>query len=290
LNDVRGKGQLLEGLHLLLELVLTLRVKLRLRQLLLHAACAEHHVDIVHVHLLARLTEAHELLTEARDPLTNARRLLLRTKTCLDAGQTELRSLQTEVARRLRTGLCKLLGAQAKATTGFRRTRRGAGTNLAQLTGCLCGLKRAVCSGLKSTGPHLCGCARLLLKDVPLQLLFCNSLTGSTESSGRDGLPADLLLRELALTADVSQGLLDCGVFKGAHELHRSIRGQPRDALPCSAHSKVRGFHELALRFGCRGPRAVGRNTNVKACLPKRFLARRNLARDLPRKIACAPE
>jgi hypothetical protein len=61
--------------------------------LLLHAG-RQHRVDVLQVHLLAGLTQAHELLSEARDPLTKTRRLLLRTKPSLNAGESELRGLK----------------------------------------------------------------------------------------------------------------------------------------------------------------------------------------------------
>ena len=101
MDDVRSVGQLLEGLHRLLELVRPLRVHLCLVKLLLHPTNAQHAVDVVRSQLLASLTDTDHLLAEARDPLTDPRRLLLRAETRLDTGQAQLRPLKTEVTRRL---------------------------------------------------------------------------------------------------------------------------------------------------------------------------------------------
>jgi hypothetical protein len=101
LDDVRCKGQLLEGLHCCLHLVCPRCVEHSLLLALLLHAGRQHRVDVLQVHLLAGLTQAHELLSEARDPLTKTRRLLLRTKPSLNAGESELRGLKPEVPGRL---------------------------------------------------------------------------------------------------------------------------------------------------------------------------------------------
>jgi hypothetical protein len=240
--------------------------------------------------LLLRLTKTNELLTEARDPLSKTSGLLLCTKTSLNTRQSKLRALQTEVTGRLRTGLCQLLSIQTKATTCFGRTGRGARADLPQLPSCLGRLQRAVCRRLKSAGSHLGRRASLLLKDVPLQFLLCHSLTRPAESTCLNSLSADILLRELALPSDVGQSLLDCSVFKGAHELQRGIGRQPSNTLPSSTHPEIGGFHKLALGLGRRRPSAICRDAYVDTCLLQRCLSGRYLTRDLTSQITCCPE
>jgi hypothetical protein len=175
--------------------------------LLLHAG-RQHRVNVLQVHLLASLTQAHELLSEARDPLTKTRRLLLRTKPSLNAGESELRGLKPEVACRLYTGhaklaalqcalLSKLLGAQTQAAACFCCTRRRTGADLSKLASKLCTLHGTIGRRLKACCTKLCRGARLLLKDVALQLLLGNRLPRATKGTGLHGLSTNLLLCEL---------------------------------------------------------------------------------------------
>jgi hypothetical protein len=332
-DDVRSKGQLLEGLHCRLELVGIRRVHLSLRQALLLTTDAKHRVYVLQVHLLAHLTKARHLLTKARDPLTKARRLLLRAKPSLNARQAQLRGLKPKVPGRLRTlqskpsllgrnpsrlllraktrldalqaelrtlhaelgaklslrhpklccrlGETRLLGLcthcrlgrctgetrsfqpklGAKLSFGYpklccrlrnlcRLRRRGllltqpSHPKLCCLQTCaanhLCateanvrpqpgrrlltcqrlfkrGLRSLRCA-LKATGPHLCSSAALLLQNISLQLLFRHSLPRSAESARAYGLRPQTCARNLAFTADVSQSLLNCSVFKLTHK------------------------------------------------------------------------
>jgi hypothetical protein len=124
-DDVRRKGQLLEGLHLLLELVGIRRVQLGLRQTLLLLSGRQHRVQILQAHLLLRLAEARELLSEARDALPQTRRLLLRTKPSLNARQSKLRGLKTEVPGCLRTGQPKACLLARDSSRLLLRTKPG---------------------------------------------------------------------------------------------------------------------------------------------------------------------
>jgi hypothetical protein len=273
-NDVGRKGQLLEGLHCRLHLVRPRCIKHSLLLALLLHAGRQHRVDVLQVHLLAGLTQAHELLSEARDPLAKTRRLLLRTKPSLNARESELRGLKPEVPGRLRAGqtklaalqcarLRKLLGAQTQAATCFCRTRRRTGADLSKLASELCTLHGTIGRRLKACCAKLCRGARLLLKDVALQLLLGNCLPRATKGTGLHGLSTNLLLSELTLTADVCQRLLHCGFFKRAHEAHGCARCQTCDASAGRLEAKGRRFLELALRFGRRGTGALSCNVSA---------------------------
>jgi hypothetical protein len=218
--------------------------------LLLHAG-RQHRVDVLQVHLLAGLTQAHELLSEARDPLTKTRRLLLRTKPSLNAGESKLRGLKSEVACRLRAGLCKLLGAQPKTAACFCCACCRTCANLPKLASGLCRLQCTIGRRLKACRTKLCRGARLLLKDVALQLLLGNRLPRAPKGTGLHCLSTNLLLCELTLTADVCQCLLYSRFFKRAHEAHGCARCQTCDASAGRLEAKGRRFLELALRFGC---------------------------------------
>jgi hypothetical protein len=167
--------------------------------LLLHAG-RQHRVDVLQVHLLSSLTQAHELLSEARDPLTKTRRLLLRTKPSLNAGESELRGLKSEVPCRLCAGLCKLLGAQPKTAACFCCACCRTCADLSKLASkfvhaCMCTIGRR----LKACRTKLCRGARLLLKDVALQLLLGNRLPRATKGTGLHCLSTNLLLCKLSL-------------------------------------------------------------------------------------------
>jgi hypothetical protein len=274
LDDVRCKGQLLEGLHCCLHLVCPRCVEHSLLLALLLHAGRQHRVNVLQVHLLAGLTQAHELLSEARDPLTKTRRLLLRTKPSLNAGESELRGLKSEVPCRLYTGhaelaalqcalLSKLLGAQTQAAACFCCTRRRTGADLSKLASKLCTLHGTIGRRLKACCTKLCRGARLLLKDVALQLLLGNRLPRATKGTGLHGLSTNLLLCKFTLTADVCQCLLHCGFFERAHEAHGCARCQTCDASAGRLEAKGRRFLELALRFGRRGTCALGCNIST---------------------------
>jgi hypothetical protein len=141
----------------------------------------------------------------------------------------------------------------------------------------------------------------LLLEDVPLKLLLCDSLTRASEGSGLNSLTSDLLLGKLALTSDVSHRLLHRSIFKGAHELERRLGRKPCDTLPCGAHAEVGGFHQLALSFSsgrtrticsnvCTGDATACGRLNARRRTSKCRLARSYLTWDLAREIARCPE
>lgn len=79
---------------------------------------------------------------------------------------------------------------------------------------CLRPLGRRLKAGL----PHLRRGPSLLFQDVPSQFLLCNRLPRTAESPCPDRLRSNTLLRDLALTGDVRQRLLDCGVLILVHE------------------------------------------------------------------------
>jgi hypothetical protein len=217
LEDVRSKGQLLEGLHLLLELVGIRRVQLGLRQTLLLLTNRQHRVQILQTHLLLRLAKARELLPEARDPLTKTRRLLLRTKPSLNARQSKLRGLKPEVPGQLCARHAKLAG----------RLRR--------LLGPLRRLLKSACAELRRA-------ARLLLKDVALKLLLSHRLTRPAKCALANSPCAKALPSNLALPRDVGHRLLDHGLLERVHVRHGCARSQACDARACGAEPKTCGL------------------------------------------------
>ena len=302
MDDVRCKGQLLEGLHCTLHFVCALCIKFGLRLALLLHAGRQQGVDVLQVHLLLCLTEASHLLSKTSDALTQTGGLLLGAETSLNAGESELRGLKPEVPGGLRalnaelsctqtelasltshltskllsahTGTCgklldieaclcdslcvccsKLLGAhtklctlqcaalgqlfcaKAKLSCSLRCLRRRANANLAELPGELRhvlltplgafkSFLRSLGRALKTSCAHLRGSAALLFKDVSCQLCLCNSLTRTSECASLYSASSNLLLLKRALTSDVLQSLLHCGIFVLAHKGFCLLRGE----------------------------------------------------------------
>ena len=130
--------------------------------------------------------------------------------------QTGLRALRAKAARKL----CRLL------RPGLLRFKR-----------CL----RPLCRGFEARRPHLRRRAALLFQDVALEFLLRNRLTRAAKRARANRLRPNALLRDLPLTRNVRQSLLNGRVFELVHERLRGPRIESTGGAPQTRNALLRG-------------------------------------------------
>jgi hypothetical protein len=230
--------------------------------------------------LRGRQSKLAQLTAQGADVLTGHRLLLGRGQAQLRGKVLQLARLtnarQTQLTTLQSAGLCQLLCGQAELTCLACGLQRRTGARLAELPrqraqlllaplllleSLLCALR----GRFEARGPHLSRRATLLLQNVALQFLLGHRLTLSAESARPNRLGPNALLRYLALTTDVRQGLLDGRIFKLPHEGRDLGRIEPGAGACQSGNALLRRraahagrAHQSLLRLGRRSARPRG--------------------------------
>lgn len=181
----------------------------------------------------------------------------------------ELLCPKTELPR-LRRGL------HSATRASLPQLPRKAGDLLGATLLCFESFLRPLRCTLKPGGSHLRRGAALLLQDVALQFLFGYRLTATTKGSGLYGSRTYILLSKVALTTDISKGLVDGSVIELTHKGRCGSRvespccaSERANTLLCGSQTKSAGGHKTLLRCGGRRTCAIGGLLEISLARPR---------------------